>query len=169
METTLSLEIEVDRQIARLRLSNSKLMLLSVSAPQLPAPILNAAVCATAGRTDLVGTLEDGSVGVLAFLPLRTGVATAYEQRFHARLRVRLLAASGARVCGRAWIRSVHRWSAELYAASDLFDALAAAPRTYIALGLPGPVAAAMDDESLWVSRKHWFNLHAYGAPSSPR
>ena len=169
METTLSLESEVDRQIARLRLSNIKLMLLSVSAPQLPASVLNAAVCATAGRTDLVGSLEDGSVGVLTFLPTRAGGASAFEQRFHARLRVRLLAASGANVCGRAWVRSVQRWSAELGSTDDLFDALAAAPRSYVALGLPGPVSAAMDDESLWVSSKPWFNLHAYGATSSPR
>jgi len=162
MHITFSLESEVERQIERLRHSNTNMILLSISAPQLSAAALNDAVCAAAGHSDIVGSLQDGAVGVLSLLPMRAGAAVIYEQRFISRLRVCLQQPGG----GRAWMRSARRWTAELSSAAELFEALANAPCTCIIPGLPGPVAATMDEDALLMSSKHWFNLHAYVSAS---
>lgn len=163
METTQSLEIEASRHIGLLRFSNMRIVLLSVSAPQLAAATLSAAVCAAAGRTDLVGSLADGSVGLLSVQPMRAGAALTFEQRFISQLKSRLMAIADGRPIGRLWLRTVERWAAELAEPSDLFDALDATPRTAVVLGLPAALTAGMATEPELPRSRSWFDLHAYG------
>ena len=142
MELTSSLECEANRQIALCRYSNMRVFLMSISAPQLSTAALGAAVSAAADPTDLVGSLPDGSIGVVSLQTMRSGSVLTYEQRFLTHLRARLLANSGGNAIGHVSIRRIERWAAELTDASELFDLLVDAPRSTLTVGIPVPPAA---------------------------
>ncbi len=119
---------ELSRQIKVLRLSRQRMSLMSVATHHLPAAAVAAAVRAAAAPLDAVGTLADGSVGVISLRASGTDGGAGVEDRFLPRLQASLSHYCRDDGTFRVWFRSVHRWAAELGTADDIIASLFDAP-----------------------------------------
>lgn len=122
--TPTALELELDRQIARLRGSNIRLSLMSVATVSTRSASFVNAVRAAAPSPDMVGLLHDGSLGVLALRTLGTDGGVGVEQRFLPRLQAAVQRPGRLNGGEWFWFRSVHRWASELSNCGDILDTL---------------------------------------------
>jgi len=147
MEPMLPLKPQLIRQVQLLSNSLTRLSLMSVVIPNLSRQATVAAVLAAVTTTDLVGMLEDGSIGVFSLrAPGPTG-GMAVDERFLPRLQAALGNAFspgfGSNV--KIWFRSVHRWASELSDGEELIDALFQASSRVVGIGAqPVPPATLL-------------------------
>ncbi|PKU25578.1 hypothetical protein CWS72_05820 [Telmatospirillum siberiense] len=133
---------EAQRQIDAFRASTVRLTLMSVSAPALPAPVLESAVRTAASPYDEVGPLGDGSLGLLSLRSVGPEGAAGVQHRFLLRMQTILAPVARRRDIGTVRFRAVHRWACELGDANDLFNSLFDAPP--IVLTIPTAAHASL-------------------------
>ena len=127
MESLLPLRPQLTRQINLLSHSAMRLSLMSVVISNLSRHATAAAVLAATSAHDMIGLLEDGSIGIFA---IRTSSGpdggVGVEERFLPRLQASLHYAftPNAGIKARVWFRSAHRWAAEVFNADDLINIL---------------------------------------------
>ncbi|MTJ80747.1 MAG: hypothetical protein F8N37_06995 [Telmatospirillum sp.] len=126
---------EAQRQIAALRMTDTRITLLSLSAPNLPQSVVAALVRAASAPLDLVGELGDGTYGLLALHARGPDGGAGVEHRFLLRLQGVLAPLAARHNIGQVKFRAVHRWACELTEWADLFDSLRDAPA--ITLSIP--------------------------------
>jgi hypothetical protein len=117
--------------------SVTRLSLMSVVIPSLSRQATVAAVLSAVSTNDLVGMLEDGSIGVFSLRAPGPDGGAGVDERFLPRLQTALTNAfspgfgSGVKI----WFRSVHRWASELGDGEDLIDALFDASARVVGIG----------------------------------
>jgi hypothetical protein len=126
---------EAQRQIAALRMTGTRITLLALSAPSLPASVVSALVRSASAPLDLVGDLGDGSFGLLSLHARGPDGGAGVEHRFLLRLQGVLAPLATRHNVGVVQFRAVHRWASELTDWTDLFASLRDAPA--IALSIP--------------------------------
>ena len=147
MEPMLPLKPQLVRQVHLLSNSLTRLSLMSVVIPNLSRQATVAAVLASVTSTDLVGMLDDGSVGVFSLRAPTADGGIGVDERFLPRLQASLSNAFspgfGSNV--KIWFRSVHRWASELGDGEELTDALYAASARVVGIGVqPVPPATLL-------------------------
>lgn len=148
MEPMMPLKPQLIRQVQLLSNSFTRLSLMSVAIPALSRQANVAAVLAAVTSTDLVGMLEDGSIGVFSLKgPGTDGGGGGFDERFLPRLQAALGNAFspgfGSNV--KIWFRSVHRWATELGDGEELIDALHASSARVVGIGAqPVPPATLL-------------------------
>jgi hypothetical protein len=147
MEPMLPLKPQLIRQVQLLSNSLTRLSLMSVVIPNLSRQATVAAVLAAVTSTDLVGMLEDGSIGVFSLRAPHADNGGGVDERFLPRLQTALGNAFspgfGSNV--KIWFRSVHRWASELSDGEELVDALFAASSRVVGIGMqPVPPATLL-------------------------
>ncbi|MDR3439448.1 hypothetical protein [Telmatospirillum sp.] len=119
---------EAQRQIAALRTTDTRITLLALSAPRLPASVVAALVRSASATLDLIGSLGDGSFGLLSLRSHGPDGGAGVEHRFLMRLQGVLSPLAARHDVGPVSFRAVHRWACELNDWADLFDSLRDAP-----------------------------------------
>jgi hypothetical protein len=111
---------------------------MSVQIPNLSRASSVGAVLAAASAVDLVGLMEDGSVGVFALRGLGPDGGAGVAERFLPRLQTILRGAfaPGFGISLRIWFRAVHRWAVEVAEPDELVEALYASPAQVVGIGL---------------------------------
>jgi len=147
MEPMLPLKPQLIRQVQLLSNSLTRLSLMSVVIPNLSRQATVAAVLASVTSTDLVGMLDDGSIGVFSLRAPNADGGVGVDERFLPRLQAALGNAFspgfGSNV--KIWFRSVHRWATELSDGEDLVDGLYAASARVVGIGVqPVPPATLL-------------------------
>lgn len=147
MEPMMPLKPQLLRQVRLLSNSLTRLSLMSVVIPNLSRQATVAAVLAAVTTTDLVGMLEDGSIGVFSLRAPGPDGGVGVDERFLPRLQAALGNAFspgfGSNV--KIWFRSVHRWATELSDGEELVDALYAASARVVGIGAqPVPPATLL-------------------------
>ncbi|MDR3440526.1 hypothetical protein [Telmatospirillum sp.] len=141
---------EGHRQINALSTTNTRVTLLSATAPHLPTSVLAAAVQAAATPVDLIGDLGDGSIALLSLCSHGPDAGAGVEHRFLMHLQDFLTPLARRGDIGPVFFRAVHRWTCELGDFTDLFASLRNAPAIPINISpqpaphLPSPVASAL-------------------------
>jgi hypothetical protein len=152
------------RKVKLLSASNMRLSLASISVPGLARQATIASVLASTTPTDLVGSLDDGTIGVFCLrFPdhgpdhgLWPSVEDRLVPRVQSSLRMSLDPEFLSRL--RLWVRSVHRWATEVGDAEELFDLLSAAPSRVV--GIAPPPDAAIRATALAPSRRGALMFH---------
>jgi len=147
MEPMLPLKPQLLRQVRLLSNSLTRLSLMSVVIPNLSRQATVAAVLAAVTSSDLVGTLEDGSIGVFSLRAPGPDGGVAVDERFLPRLQAALgnSFSPGFGSNMKIWFRSVHRWASELTDGEDLIDSLFAASSRVVGIGAqPVPPATLL-------------------------
>lgn len=119
---------EIQQQIETLGASTVRLSLMSVRAPALPSAVFESALHAAAAPLDVVGRLDDGSLGMLSLRSVGTDGGAGVEHRFLLKMQAVLAQVASRRAIGPICYRAVHRWACELTDALDLLDCLFDAP-----------------------------------------
>ncbi len=128
---------EMQRHIRALGASSVRLTLMSISAPGLPAPVLESAVRTAAAPYDEIGPLGDGSLGLLSLQSAGAEGAAGLQTRFALRVQTILAPMARRRNIGTVHFRAVHRLACELNDASDLFNSLFDTPSSVLSLPVP--------------------------------
>jgi len=147
MEPMMPLKPQLLRQVRLLSNSFTRLSLMSVVIPNLSRQATVAAVLAAVTTTDLVGMLEDGSIGVFSLRGPESEGGSGTDERFLPRLQAALGNAFSPSFGGsvKIWFRSVHRWATELGDGEDLIDALYASSARVVGIGVqPVPPATLL-------------------------
>ena len=146
MEPMMPLKPQLLRQVRLLSNSLTRLSLMSVVIPNLSRQATVAAVLAAVTSTDLVGMLEDGSIGVFSLRapgPDGAGADERFLPRLQAALGNAFSPGFGSNV--KIWFRSVHRWATELSDGEELIDALYASSARVVGIGAqPVPPATLL-------------------------
>lgn len=125
MDRLRPLERELEYQITALGISNVRLSMMSVFVPALPLAVVASTVRAAAAPSDLVGMLEDRTIGVLCSRALGPDGGQGVEDRFLPRLQSLLLTLCRHRALDLTIrFRAVHLWASELSDADDLVNLL---------------------------------------------
>ena len=113
---------------------------MTVVIPSLPQPTTVAAVLAASTASDVVGRMDDGSIGVFGLRAPICRDDAGIDELFLPRLQgaLRRSAALPGGVDLRIWFRSVHRWASEIGDSESLIDALFAASARVVGVGQPG-------------------------------
>jgi hypothetical protein len=117
-----------DSHIQSLRGADVRIVLISVAVQSQFADALAAALLRIATRSELVGRLADGSIGLLCFRPTMPDLASELTEKFMPRLRLHLLHRTEGSCVGPVRIRAIARSTIEICAPQDLFEALSYAP-----------------------------------------
>jgi hypothetical protein len=146
MEGLLFLDEEINRRLKTLPLPDTRLSLLSVTAATVRFAILRAAVAAASASSDTVGTLVDGSIGVLALRYRMTESEAAIEHRFLPLLKTALLSSMHRRADNEINLRfrAIHRRASELHGPHELVHALLVTPARQIRVLGPPTEARAL-------------------------
>lgn len=126
MQSLPPLASELNRMIRYLAGAGAGLSLMSVSTSSLPASVIQGLIESATLRTDILGHLVDGSLGVLTIRPHGDEGEVDLEQNFLDRLRPSMMDLSERRFGGRVtlWLRAVHRPAAQIGQAADLVNCL---------------------------------------------
>ncbi len=135
---------ETQRQVETLGASNVRLTLMAVSAPGLPAAVLESVVRAAAQPLDVVGPLGDGSLSLLSLRSVGPEGGAGIEHRFLMKIQAILAPMARRRDIGTVRFRAVHRWACELADAHDLFDSLFDAPPIVLSIPTAQPSTGRM-------------------------
>jgi hypothetical protein len=146
---------EVQKQVSALRSTETRITLLSVSAPDIPPATLESCVRAAAAPLDVSGPLGEGNFGLLSLRSQGPDGGAGVEHRFLSRLQSVLAPLARRHSIGVVRFRAVHRWACELTDGSDLVDLLRHAPaiilnipsatsRTIVPFSLAKPVSSVL-------------------------
>jgi len=138
MQPLQPLEPQLVRQIDLLSNSAVALSLMAVRIPNLPRRSAAAAVIAAAGATDLIGWLNDGSLGVFTLRSSIPDDGSDIDGSFllHLQSYLRNDFVPNGGIDALIAFRSVHVWSSEVTDADDLIAALFAVPAAIVDIGL---------------------------------